>query len=70
MKEKDLAEKQLEAYEDVYADIVNVLLFQGESIVLQEQLETAMTQSSYVSEKELRGQERDLAKHWRKHKFV
>lgn len=30
MKEKDLAEKQLMAYEDVYADILNVLLFHGE----------------------------------------
>lgn len=67
MKEKDLAEKQLEAYEDVYADIVNVLLFQGRQLVLQEQLEASMTQSSYVSEEELRGQERDLAKYWRNH---
>lgn len=67
MKEKDLAEKQLEAYEDVYADIVNVLLFQGRQLVWQEQLEASMTQSSYVSEEELRGQERDLAKYWRNH---
>ncbi len=29
MKEKDLAEKQLMAYEDVYADILNILLFRG-----------------------------------------
>lgn len=29
MAEKDIAEKTLEAYDDVFADIVNVLLFQG-----------------------------------------
>lgn len=29
MAEKDIAEKTLEAYNDVFADIVNVLLFQG-----------------------------------------
>ena len=29
MGEKDIAEKTLEAYNDVFADIVNVLLFDG-----------------------------------------
>lgn len=29
MGEKDIAEKVLEDYNDVFADIVNVLLFQG-----------------------------------------
>ena len=33
MGEKDIAEKVLEDYNDVVADIVNVLLFQGEQIV-------------------------------------
>ena len=28
---KDMAEKLLEDYEDVFADIVNVLLFQGKN---------------------------------------
>ena len=28
MAEKDIAEKTLEAYNDVFSDIVNVLLFQ------------------------------------------
>lgn len=39
MGEKDIAEKVLEDYNDVFADIVNVLLFQGEQIVKPEQLE-------------------------------
>ena len=29
MAEKDIVEKTLEAYNDVFADIVNVLLFNG-----------------------------------------
>ena len=37
MGEKDIAEKVLEDYNDVFADIVNVLLFQGEQIVKPEQ---------------------------------
>lgn len=36
MGEKDIAEKVLEDYNDVFADIVNVLLFQGEQIVKPE----------------------------------
>ncbi len=30
MGEKDIAEKTLEAYGDVFADIINVLMFDGE----------------------------------------
>ena len=30
MAEKDIAEKTLEAYNDVFADIINVLLFNSE----------------------------------------
>ena len=30
MAEKDISEKILESYNDVFADIVNVLLFDGE----------------------------------------
>lgn len=30
MGEKDIVEKTLEAYNEVFADIVNVLLFKGE----------------------------------------
>ena len=36
MGEKDIAEKVLEDYNDVFADIVNVLLFQGDQIVKPE----------------------------------
>ena len=33
MAQKDIAQKLLEDYEDVFADIVNVLVFDGEEIV-------------------------------------
>ena len=33
MAEKDISEKILESYNDVFADIVNVLLFNGEQVV-------------------------------------
>ena len=32
MGAKDITEKTLEAYNDVFADIVNVLAFQGEQV--------------------------------------
>ena len=33
MAEKDITEKTLEAYNDVFADIINVLLFNGRRYV-------------------------------------
>ena len=33
MGEKDMAQKTLEAFNDVFADIVNGLLFQGEQVI-------------------------------------
>lgn len=65
MKEKDLAEKQLEVYEDVYADIVNVLLFQGDKELWEKELETADNQSVYIGASKLHGQERDVTKYWK-----
>ena len=40
MAEKDVTEKLLADYNDVFADIVNVLLFDGEQIVAADDLET------------------------------
>ena len=47
MGEKDIAEKVLEDYNDVFADIVNVLLFQGEQILKPEQLEDYTLRAPY-----------------------
>jgi hypothetical protein len=38
MGQKDLAEKLLEDYNDVFADIINALLFDGKIVVLPEEL--------------------------------
>ena len=38
MKEKDLSEKVLEDNNDIFADIVNVLLFDGEDAVEEDTL--------------------------------
>ena len=64
--EKDIAEKTLESYNDVFADIVNVLLFDGRQIVKEDELEQARSRSSYLGDKRLREQERDETKFWRK----
>lgn len=64
MAEKDRTEKTLEAYNDVFADIVNVLLFQGEQVVKPNSLIDAMPRSLYKFDGKLHEQERDVAKHW------
>lgn len=66
MAEKDIAEKTLEAYNDVFADIINVLLFQGRHFVKEEELEEESPGSSYKADGRLHAQERDVAKYWRK----
>ena len=65
MGEKDLTEKQLFELEDVFADIVNVLLLNGKSLILPEELTPAKKDSIYKDkELKLRMHERDVAKLW------
>lgn len=66
MAEKDIAEKTLEAYNDVFADIINVLLFDGEKQVKEDELEDESPNSSYKADGKLHAQERDIAKYWSK----
>ena len=66
MAEKDMTEKTLEAYNDVFADIVNVLLFDGKRVVRPNALQDATTFSQYKFADELHEQERDVAKYWKK----
>lgn len=69
MGEKDKAEKLLEDYNDIFADIVNVLLFNGREIIRQEELEKTGTASQYkADDSKLHEQERDVAKYWKKGK--
>ena len=66
MGEKDIAEKTLEAYNDVFCDIVNVLLFDGRELVKEEELTDAMPLSQYKADGgKLHEQERDVAKFWK-----
>ncbi len=64
MAEKDNTEKVLMDFPDVFADIVNVLLFNGKRIVIPEELTDMQTRGNYVSEGVLRELERDVAKRW------
>ena len=61
MGEKDISEKLLADYEDVFADIVNVLLFHGERRVKPDTLQTTATVSHYkADDAKLHEQERDI----------
>ena len=64
MGEKDVTEKTLESYADVFADIVNVLLFGGKTIIAPEDLRDALPRSIYKADGKLHEQERDTAKFW------
>lgn len=66
MAEKDMTEKTLESCSDVFADIVNVLLFNGRQKVKESELEQAVPRSVYKADRKLREQERDTAKYWRR----
>ena len=66
MAEKDIAEKILEDYPDVFADIVNGLLFNGKTVIKPEELEDTKLRSDYRAEGELHEVERDVAKRWKK----
>lgn len=69
MTEKDITEKTLESYNDVFADIMNVLLFQGANIVRENELTNAQPRSYYKADGRIREQERDVSKYWRKSKI-
>lgn len=64
MGEKDIAEKSLEECNDVFADIVNVLLFDGEQVVSPYELMEASPYSNYSTNGKVRDQERDVFKYW------
>ncbi len=66
MGEKDITEKLLEDYNDVFADIVNVLMFQGKRVVKEEDLENTKDKSQYKIDGKIHEQERDVSKFWKK----
>ena len=65
MGKKDIAEKNLEAWNDVFADIVNVLLFKGKRLMKEKDLEADTKDSMIKADGELHEQERDVSKFWK-----
>ncbi|MBR1633586.1 MAG: Rpn family recombination-promoting nuclease/putative transposase [Lachnospiraceae bacterium] len=65
--EKDTAMGDLEALNDVFSDIMNVLMFKGERYVGENDLEQGREKSSYDSDSavRLRPQYRDIHKFWK-----
>ncbi|MBQ7261428.1 MAG: Rpn family recombination-promoting nuclease/putative transposase [Lachnospiraceae bacterium] len=66
MGQKDITEKILLDYNEIFSDIINVLLFDGENVVAPETLENATPVSQYkADDSKVHEQERDVAKFWR-----
>ena len=66
MAEKDIMEKTLESHEDVFADIVNVLLFGGKKLIRAEDLQEKAPHAVYKADGKLHETERDVIKQWKK----
>lgn len=62
---KDITEKNLEELDDVFADIINVLLFKGERLVQEDELEADTTKSMFKADGKIHEQERDVSKFWK-----
>lgn len=65
MAQKDTSEKILESYNDVFSDIVNVLLFNGKQVLSADELEDQAPRSYYKADGRIREIERDVAKRWK-----
>ena len=65
MAGKDIAEKNLEEWNDVFADIVNVLLFNGKRLVKEDELESDTKSSQFKADGKIHEQERDVSKFWK-----
>ena len=69
MGQKDITEKVLEDYNDVFADIINGLLFGGEQEIKPEDLENTTVHAQYKAEDDkVHELERDIAKYWKEEK--
>ena len=66
MGQTDITEKILEDYNDVFADIINGLIFNGEQRILPESLENTQVHPQYKAEDgKVHELERDVAKYWK-----
>ena len=64
MQEKDITQKMLEQFNDVFSDIVNVLLFDGKDVVDEDSLIDTPTKSMMKIDSKVHSQDRDVAKYW------
>ena len=65
MGTKDITEKNLEAWNDVFADIVNVLLFKGNRLIKEKDLEADTKDTIFKANDKIHQQERDVSKFWK-----
>ena len=71
MARADTAQKALLSFNDVFADIINARIFNGEQVVEPDALEDARATSDYTDETTpLSEYERDVIKIWRKNKIA
>ena len=61
MGAKDITEKNLEAFNDVFADIINVLLFKGKNLMKEKDLEADTKDSMFKVDGKIHEQERDAS---------
>ena len=67
MGQKDISEKILVDYNDVFADIINVCVYDGKEVVKADDLENTLVHAQYKAEDgKLHEEERDVAKYWKK----
>ena len=64
MGTKGITEKILADFNDVFADIINGVLFDGEQVVSEHELENVKGKSQYKFNNQIHEQERDLSKRW------
>ncbi len=62
-EKKDIVEKEFVAFPDVAADVINVLLYQGEKVANEDSLMAGPTESVYQGKKKLRNQYEDICKY-------
>lgn len=64
MGQKDLAAKQFEGSPEVFADIINAFIFEGEQVILPKDLQSAPTESLYpAAQGMLHNQYNDVSKY-------
>ena len=63
MQEKDISQKMLEQFNDVFSDIVNVLLFNGENVVDENSLLDTPTTAMLKIDGRVHSQDRDVSKY-------